>query len=257
MRPRSRQAPIHRLSPALALLVLLLAAAAPAAAAELPLRPAGAKSNLGNERLSDEFSITRYARPFRLDPVRAAARPGARVIARLRFQTEDGPPEVYLVLRSKVDSKDRVWLQIRVPTRPNGTTGWVRRDAMGPLRTVRTHLRINRTTLTATLFKRGKKVWSSRVGVGAPSTPTPAGRFWIRERLRNLGGSGVYGPWAFGTAAYSRLSDWPGGGVIGVHGTNEPQKIPGRPSHGCIRVPNHKIVQLAKLMSVGTSVQIL
>ena len=68
---------------------------------------------------------------------------------------------------------------------------------------------------------------------------------------------GVYGLWAFGTSAYSVLSDWPGGGVVGIHGTNEPQRIPGRPSHGCVRVPNRAISRLARIMPVGTPVRIL
>ena len=67
---------------------------------------------------------------------------------------------------------------------------------------------------------------------------------------------GSFGPWAFGTGAYSVLSEWPGGGVIGIHGTNQPWLIPGRPSHGCIRVPNGAIVRLARLMPVGTPVRI-
>jgi lipoprotein-anchoring transpeptidase ErfK/SrfK len=81
----------------------------------------------------------------------------------------------------------------------------------------------------------------STVRIRAPSTrcsTTPAGRFYIRERLRKRRDSPIYGPWAFGTSAYSALSDWPGGGVVGIHGTNQPGLIPGRPSHGCIRVRN-------------------
>ena len=70
--------------------------------------------------------------------------------------------------------------------------------------------------------------------------------------MPTLGGSAAYGPLAFGTAAYSRLSEWPGGGVVGLHGTNAPGLIPGRPSHGCIRVRNDKIVALDRLMPVGT-----
>ncbi|MGH2899596.1 MAG: L,D-transpeptidase [Solirubrobacteraceae bacterium] len=182
---------------------------------------------------------------------------GSRPVARLRFQTEDGPLEVYLVLESRRDALGRLWLRVRVPMRPNGRTGWVLREALGPLRTVRTALRVNRATLRATLYRDGRKIWSSPIGVGKRGTPTPAGRFWIRERLRNLGGGTIYGPWAFGTAAYSVLSDWPGGGVVGVHGTDAPNLIPGRPSHGCIRVPNHKISQLARLMPVGTPVWII
>ena len=118
-----------------------------------------------------------------------------------------------------------------------------------------THLQliVNRHTLRATLFKNGKKTFQGPVGVGKASTPTPAGHFWIRERLtwkKRFGD--VYGPLAFGTADYSSLSDWPGGGVVGVHGTNEPNLVPGRPSHGCIRMHNKDIVRLGRLMQVGT-----
>jgi lipoprotein-anchoring transpeptidase ErfK/SrfK len=144
-----------------------------------------------------------------------------------------------------------------MPGRPNGRTGWVNRDDLGPLISVTTMLRVSRSALRATLYRRGRRVWSSRVGVGKAATPTPAGRYWIRTRIKGMGGGGSYGPWAFGTAAYSRLSDWPGGGVIGIHGTDEPQLIPGRPSHGCIRVPNPKIRSLARLMPIGTPVRIV
>jgi lipoprotein-anchoring transpeptidase ErfK/SrfK len=65
-----------------------------------------------------------------------------------------------------------------------------------------------------------------------------------------------YGPRAFGTSACSGLSDWPGGGVIGIHGTNQPYLIPGWPSHGCIRVANRPIRRLARLMPIGTPVRI-
>ncbi|HEV2062602.1 MAG TPA: L,D-transpeptidase, partial [Solirubrobacteraceae bacterium] len=166
--------------------------------------------------------------------------------------------ELYLVLSSHVQPRtQRVWLKIRIPGRPNGRKGWVPRRALGSMFAVRTRLVVDRRRLRATLRRNGRVVWRSRIGVGAPSTPTPSGRYWIRTRLRNLAGSSLYGPWAFGTAAYSRLSDWPGGGVIGVHGTNQPSLIPGRPSHGCIRVPNHRIRVLARLMPIGTPVRIL
>ena len=92
--------------------------------------------------------------------------------------------------------------------------------------------------------------------MGAPGAPTPAGRVYIRERIRNLGGRAIYGPIAFGTSAYSRLSDWPGGGVIGIHGTNQPWLIPGRVSHGCVRVPNWAVKRLAGLLKIGTPLKI-
>ena len=118
---------------------------------------------------------------------------------------------------------------------------------------------LNRTT-GGRRHRGGRPIWSSPIGVGTRSTPTPAGRFWIRTRLRGLRGlrgGTAYGPYAFGTGAYSVLSGWPGGGVIGIHGTDRPQLIPGRPSHGCIRVPNAAVTRLWRLMPIGTPVVIL
>jgi hypothetical protein len=236
----------------------VLASATPAAHAadSGAVRALGSDAPLGTERLSDEREVTRFANAVSLAPVRSRPSDQARRVARLRLQTEDGPLETYLALASRLDSSGRTWVRIRVPGRPNGRTGWVDRDALGPLFEVTTMLRVDRRALRATLYDGGRKIWTSRIGIGKSATPTPAGRYWIRSRLKGFGG-GAYGPWAFGTAAYSRLSDWPGGGVIGIHGTNEPGLIPGRPSHGCIRVPNDRVRVLARLMPVGTPVQIV
>jgi L,D-transpeptidase catalytic domain len=247
----------RRLLPLCLLVAALAAPAAAPAAGPPPLREKGDRSPLGDELLSNERTLTRWAHTNLIGKVRSKPSERGRTIAKLRWNTEDGLPEVYVVLRSRLDDEERVWLQIRVPGRPNGRTGWVREEQLSSLQEVETHLTIDRRTLKATLRKRGKKIWGSRVGVGARATVTPKGSFWVRERLRNLGGSPVYGPWAFGTSAYSAtLTDWPGGGVVGIHGTNQPELIPGRPSHGCVRVPNAKIVQLAKLMPLGTPIQI-
>ena len=181
----------------------------------------------------------------------------SRSIVRLRFNTEDRKPEVYLALKRTWDEAGEEWVKIRLPRRPNGSTGWVRRSSLGPFHRVRTRLVINRKTLRATLYRDGRKVWVSRVGVGKRGTPTPAGNFYIREKLIALQGGTIYGPLAFGTSAYSSLSEWPRGGVVGIHGTNQPGLVPGRPSHGCIRVRNRHIRRLSKLMPIGTPLQIL
>ena len=222
-----------------------------------PVRPLSAIGPLGNARLSDEKRLTRYAGAVSLAAVRSRPDKAARRIAALRYLTEDDALEVYPVLESRLDDAGRTWLRIRLPMRPNGRTGWVTDGALGPLKAVRTMLRVNRATLRATLYRNGRRIWSSRVGVGKATTPTPAGHFWIRSRVHGLRDSPVYGPFAFATGAYSVLSDWPGGGVIGIHGTNAPQLIPGRPSHGCIRVPNVAIRRLWRLLSIGTPVAII
>jgi lipoprotein-anchoring transpeptidase ErfK/SrfK len=240
--------------------VVLCAVASPSAARAgdpLPLRAADERGSLIDERLSNEEHLTRYAHAVARTPIRSRPEGTAPRIAHLRYATEDGPREVYPALESRIGANDNAWIRVRIPGRPNGRSGWVRRHALGRFTVVRTKLRINRRTLRATLTRRGKRVWSSDIGVGARATPTPAGNFWIRTHLRVARTHTIYGPVAFGTGAYSVLSDWPGGGVIGIHGTDRPDLIPGRPSHGCVRVPNAAIRRLATLMPIGTPVEIV
>ena len=217
--------------------------------------PATEAPSAETTRLSDELKLSRWAYTNLVYKVRARPSKHSRVVGKLRFNTEDGPPEIYLALRLYDDGKGEQWVQIRLPQRPNGKTGWVPREALGEFHVVTTRLVVNRRTLRATLYKRGRKIFQAPIGVGKAGTPTPAGKFWIRERLNGFGNP-VYGPIAFGTAAYSNLSEWPGGGVVGIHGTNQPELIPGRPSHGCIRLKNAAILRLARLMPVGTPVRI-
>ncbi len=247
---RARADQLHRLAAALAVGVLL------GALALAPAARAGTPDLRGSVQLSNERTLTRWAYAAQHFPIRERPMPNSRPVAALSLNTEDGLPEVYLLLRSWIDATGREWLQVRVPMRPNGRTGWVDASALGQPKVVRTRLVVDRRDLLATLYRSGRKVWRSRIGIGAPGTPTPPGRFWIRERIRSTDPSGPYGPLAFGTSAYSQLSDWPGGGVVGIHGTDQPELIPGRPSHGCIRMPNPAIRALARLMPIGTPVRI-
>ena len=230
-------------------LALLSALALPAAASAGP-QPAG------SVQLSDGRTYAHWAHPEHQGAVRRRPSPRSRLVARLHFRTEDRFSEVYPALRRFTDRRGRGWIRVRVPGRPNGRTGWVRAFALGPLNRVRTRLVVNRGTLRATLYRSGRRIWRSRIGVGTPSTPTPRGHFWIREKFKTANPGGSFGPYAFGTGAYSVLSEWPGGGVIGIHGTSQPGLIPGRPSHGCVRVPNPAILRLSRLMPVGTPVRI-
>lgn len=208
-------------------------------------------------KLSNEQTTTMWAHPGSTSLIRYSPSRKSHAFRRLHLMTEDGFPEIYVALAKTVDQYGTQWVKIRVPMRPNGRTGWVPRDALGRFETVHTQLIVDRHKLRATLYRSGHKIWSSPVGVGRPSMPTPAGQFYVRERIKALQGGTIYGPYAFGTSDYSTLSDWPGGGVVGIHGTNEPQLIPGRPSHGCIRVPNNKVTQLWHLMPLGTPVRII
>jgi lipoprotein-anchoring transpeptidase ErfK/SrfK len=174
------------------------------------------------------------------------------------MNTEDGFPEVYLLLQEYIDANANSWIELRIPGRPNGRTGWVSRRSLGPLEISRWLLVVNRKTERVTAYKGGRVQLVTPVGVGKPRTPTPSGHFWIRERFRVLDPSSPYWPDAMGTSDYSTLSEWPGGGVVGMHGAwNEPQLIPGRPSHGCIRLHNPNIAWLAPRVPVGTPLHVI
>lgn len=214
--------------------------------------PAAVQAAQVRERLSNEKTFTRWANAVMR--VNAYARPSARSrrVGRLRLLTEDGFPEVYVVLAQQQAADGATWVHLRLPQRPNKVTGWVRRAALGPYQLVRTRLVVSHRTLRITLFNHGRRRFRAPVGMGAPGTPTPTGSFWIREKF-HVSGNSLYGTRAMGTAAYSNvLTEWPGGGVIGIHGTDQPALIPGRPSHGCMRLRNRDAERLYALTPVGT-----
>ncbi|HEX4735692.1 MAG TPA: L,D-transpeptidase [Thermoleophilaceae bacterium] len=188
----------------------------------------------------------------------AHAKPSAasRVVARLDTKTQDGTDELVLIL-SQRHARDGVWFKVRLPVLPNNTTGWVKASRMSTPRPVDTWLRVNRAHERMTLTRRGRVIFRARIGVGRPESPTPAGNFYIRDKLTGFPPGTLYGPLAFGTSARSAvLTDWPKDGVIGIHGTNEPGLLPGHVSHGCMRLRNEDILRLAKLLPIGTPLTI-
>jgi lipoprotein-anchoring transpeptidase ErfK/SrfK len=237
------------ISPAVGATLLALIAAAPAPAAAATARV---------EKLQRLGVQSYYAFVNDAASARRAPREGAQAITPLRRRSPVGTDDLVLVLARTADSAGHTWYQVRLPVRPNGTTGWVRASALGELQPLTTWLKINTHTFTATLVQAGKAVWRARIGVGQRQWPTPRGQFFIRAKLKGYGPAGsFYGPVAFITSATSdTLTDWPGGGIVGVHGTSLPGLIPGRISHGCVRVRNGDIRQLEKLMPVGTPLTI-
>jgi lipoprotein-anchoring transpeptidase ErfK/SrfK len=228
-----------------------VAAQSAAAQQALPAPNPPDATNLSNERTE-----TRWAYPQRRARVYSRPSGQARRVTRLRLLTEDHFPELYVVLARWVDPRGNEWMKVRLPMRPNGRTGWVPRNALAELNLVRTFIDVDKRRLRVTLYRRGQVVLRARIGVGKAATPTPSGQFYIREKFK-VRGVPLYGTHAIGTSAYApTLSDWPGGGVVGLHGTSQPQLIPGRPSHGCIRLKNRDIARLYRLAPRGTPILI-
>jgi lipoprotein-anchoring transpeptidase ErfK/SrfK len=208
-------------------------------------------------RLSNETTRSRWAYVYAATWARSRPNARARRIKRLTTGTPDGTPEVALLLNDYRGRDGKLWVRVRLPMRPNGSTGWVPRSRLGGYRLTTLSFTIDRGRQRATLYRRGRVIWRAPVGVGRPNWPTPPGHFYIRSRLLPVDTGSIYGVFAFGTSAYSDvLTDWPRGGMVGVHGTNEPGLIPGRISHGCVRVRNSSMARLRDLMGLGTPVRI-
>ena len=201
--------------------------------------------------LTDE-KVAHWAAVLRRAVVRTRPSVAAPAVTTLETWTTDDTQNIVLILSGVDKNASQTWYRVRLPILPNNSTGWVQARYLGDLYIVHTHLYVDHARMTATLKRDGVTVFKSMVGVGKSIWPTPRGDFYIRDKMNGFGNP-VYGPIAFGTSARSPvLTDWPGGGFVGVHGTNEPEILPGRVSHGCIRMPNSAIVNLARLMPVGT-----
>jgi hypothetical protein len=228
----------------------------PSASQALPrtVRPTftpGPARPLGSTRYASRWAPVRRATIARRAPV-----PGSAPVAGVATRTPEGTTNIVQVLGRREDGDGRLWVRVGIATLPNGRSGWVPRGVLGGYGSVDTRLVVDLSRLTATLWRAGRVVFRGRVGGGQPRWATPPGRFSVRNRLTRFAGA-TYGPLAFGTNARSEhLTDWPGGGFIGIHGTDRPELIPGRISHGCIRMRNADILALAKLMPIGTPLTI-
>ena len=222
----------------------------------LPAPPGSALAVRAPRALTPAAGLARWAPVERATVARVHPSSVAPAVATLATRTPEGTANLVLVLGRAVEREGRLWLRVRLPVLPNGTTGWVERRGLGAYQLVHTHLVVDLDALRATLYAGGRVALQAAVGVGTPDAPTPRGHFYVRSRLHGFGND-FYGPVAFGTSARSEvLTDWPAGGFIGIHGTNAPSLLPGRVSHGCIRMRNEDILRLAKLMPVGTPITV-
>jgi lipoprotein-anchoring transpeptidase ErfK/SrfK len=141
-----------------------------------------------------------------------------------------------------------------VPLRPNGVTGWVRAPAVA-IASVPTRVLVDLSARRLTLFRDGRPMLSTTVGVGSRSTPTPTGRYYVNQRLIPENSNGPFGPGAVGISAFSNvLTGWTQGGPIAIHGTDEPSSIGRAVSNGCIRVENATMRRVFAVAVVGTPV---
>lgn len=186
---------------------------------------------------------------------RAAPDPKARVIEAFRKNNQLNSPQVFDLLKA-VRAGGRTWYKALLPVRPNGTTGYVPGKALKVTYTT-FRLQLERAKFRLTLFDGCDKVRSFPVGIGTGATPTPVGRFYLTGLFKPPDTTTVYGVSIYTLSGFSDvLTNWKLGGIIGLHGTNDPTSIGRNASHGCIRMRNRDILALEKLLPLGTPIVI-
>jgi L,D-transpeptidase catalytic domain len=180
---------------------------------------------------------------------------GSKVVGEFGVRSYADYPTLFLVDAVRtVDGSP--WYKVWLPAPPNGTKGWVP-DGQLAFYTTTSKIEIDLSQRQLTVVRRGEVQGTWPVAVGRPGLETPTGTFFVTLKLRPPDPGGAYGVVALGTSAYqAALSDWPGGGIVAIHGTNEPWLIGKAISHGCVRMKNSAIVKVSRLVPAGSPIVI-
>ena len=164
-----------------------------------------------------------------------------------------GGPCVFLV----EDVNDAQALKVLLPTRPNGSFGWINSSQVHLTRhNYAIKVRLDDFSLTVT--DREEMIFETAVGVGRTDAPTPPGRYYTAELLRPPSSGTAYGPYAYGLSGYSdTFTNFLGGpGQLGIHGTNNPWKLGTNVSAGCVRLHNDDITHLVETLQLPLGVPV-
>lgn len=166
--------------------------------------------------------------------------------------TYNNNPLVVSVLANQGD-----WLQVDVVDRPNTRTGWVR-AADVVLGATDYRIEVDLSTFTLRVYKAADVFLETKVAIGKDSTPTPLGRSYMTEIIKNPSDTGLYGAYILPTSAYSETLDTFDGGLpeIALHGTNQPELLGTKASNGCVRMTNDAVTKIAKAVPAGAPITV-
>lgn len=158
------------------------------------------------------------------------------------------------------------WLEVQLPVRPNGTTGWIRSSRV-TLSSTTMSVQVSLSERRLRVVDAGAVLVDVPAGIGRPATPTPTGTFTVTDVVPSANPAGGYGPVALALDGYSEVMDSFAGEsgedapdatvpVLAVHGTNRPESVGQAQSNGCPRLYNDDMLRVAAMVPAGTPVQI-
>jgi lipoprotein-anchoring transpeptidase ErfK/SrfK len=161
------------------------------------------------------------------------------------------------VLRHQVLDDGSEWIQVRALRNRTQVKVWIPKWATRRV-WIAYRVKVDISSRRATIYRAGKVVRRYRVVVGAPSTPTPTGHYYVVDRM-HLHTSWGNNKWALATSAFSRiLKHFDGGqGQVALHARGFLRDPVGTAaSHGCVRFNDHEIAWMAAHVPNGTPVDI-
>ena len=182
--------------------------------------------------------------------LRASA--GGEPVARIGRRTAFGGPQILAVV-----ARRGRWLGVLHEALPNGRAGWIR-AADARLFTEPWQVVVDRSDRTATVRHRGKVVERFPVGIGAPGSPTPLGRFAVTDRLVTGSDRSVYGCCILALSGRQPQlpAEWRGGDRLALHGGSDDGRVGGATSAGCLVASREVMRRLLRRLPVGTRVDI-
>lgn len=240
------------------LALLLMSGAAPAVAAASSGIAAGAARGIGHADLplsaalgatpTDHLVADAARSRVQIYETQGATTP----LKALSNPTHEGVPLVLAVIREEGE-----WFEVRLPIRPNGSTGWVKASDVR-IRKVPHRIVVNKSEHMLRVFRGDEMVFEAPAGVGTGRTPTPVGEFYVDISIPFANSSGAYGAYMLSLAGFSEVHYNFGGGIgqLAIHGTNNRGSVGVNSSNGCVRMHNESILKLKDLAPTGTPVSI-
>ncbi len=224
----------------------------PLAAVSVPPTPSGSPSASPSPAEARHWIVAKATAA-----VVARVRPSASAPVRATFGTRTayGFPTLFLVNETR-DVDGRTWYRVWLPRRPNGSRGWIAEGRLATYPTM-TKIVIDLSRRRLAVIRGDHELADFPVAIGTPQLPTPTGFFFMTEKLRPPAPGGPYGVLALSLSAFQpKLSWWPGGGQIAIHGTNQDELIGKAVSHGCVRMHDSHVLKVSELVPAGSPVVI-
>ena len=189
-------------------------------------------------------SVEVYGLPIAPDPFVTLTNP-----------TELGGALVFLEKAAHPDVDD--WLEVFLPVPPVGSSGWVHADDV----TVTEHqfsIELHRKGHRIVVRNGEEVILFEPLGVG-PDAPPAGTRAYIKELLQPPVAEGPYGAFVYGlSGAINHVSSFASGeGIVGIHGTDQPETVGTDTARGCFSLRDDILRKLTEQLPLGVPVKVV